>query len=124
MIKIKGANYYHNIYILHFKTALQSAHYKWCDCIFIYEIIQTVTVQGYMMMKSEDLMSLHGFSLSNRSQCKAFGLLFVVSTRAFTPRQEMGVTNQMLGVKSPFRFGEGLESHLLTCNVSWNFVLM
>lgn len=79
---------------------------------------------GYVTMKSEDVISLHGFALSNRCQCKACGLLFVVSTPAFTPRQEMGVTNQMLGVKSPFRLGEGLESHLLACNVSWNFVLV
>lgn len=76
------------------------------------------------MRKSEGATSPHGFTLSNRCECKVRGLVFVVSIHAFTPRLEMGVSHQMLGEKSPFRFGVVLESHLLACNVSWNFVLV
>lgn len=54
----------------------------------------------------------------------AGGLVFVVSIHASTPRLEMGVSDQMLGVKAPFRFEAVSESHLLACNVSWNFVLV
>lgn len=76
------------------------------------------------MRKSKDAIFLHGFTLSNRCECKVCRLVFVVSIHAFTPRLEMGVSDQMLGVKSPFRFGVVSESHLLACNVSWNFVLV
>lgn len=59
-----------------------------------------------------------------KCECEVCKLVPVVSIHAFTARLEMGVSDQMLGMKSPFRFGVGLDSHLLACNVSWNFVLV
>lgn len=61
------------------------------------------------MRKSKDAFSLPRLH-SNRCECKVCGLVFVASIHAFTPRPEMGVSHQMLGVKSPFRFGVDLES--------------
>ena len=63
-------------------------------------------------MKKKMQFCLHGFTLSNRCECKVCGLVFVVSIHAFAPRLEMGVSHQMLGVKSAFSFGGRLR---VTC---------